>query len=153
MIIHKSLKRLVLVLAAGLFLMLTYQIVGAACCKTITDPFAGSTAYSSKTITTLSSVAWKAEVISAMGSPYGALPVIDVIGWTQWDVVEKCGVYTVEYTVRGPDYGTNKGYRAGNFQQALETCTLEHVLGNKGNHNYQEAGNSINRSVYHTALK
>jgi len=127
------------------FVMLLFQTASAGCCDT--RPFAGGTATSINGNVTISSLIWRAEVSSWQDGG----PALDKIGWTSWHVYEKCGGATIDYTERSPAYAQNTTYRANVYEQAFNSCSLSKVTGNKGYHQYEEAGyTSIYPWVHYT---
>lgn len=134
---YKLSLKLATILLSLLTLVLLYSVVSAACCAS--QSFYGSTANARKYIYTISSTIWRGDIESAMGS-YGEGPAIDSIGWTYWRVYEKCNGSVIEETDRDPMAAHNVAYQARSYQQAFNTCGGTKVAGNKGTHEFKEAG-------------
>jgi hypothetical protein len=91
---------------------------------------------------------WRAEIESWMD--YGT--VIDTLGWTSWHVYEKCNGSTVDYTVLQPVAAHNVSTQGRVYQQRIENCNGQRITGNKGYHQFEEAGySSIYPWVHYTS--
>lgn len=135
---HKKYLILMFSLVSLLVMAFWARAVFAGCCNS--GSVNGVSVYAFKENLQLDSLRWRGNIISATGSYYGSGPAIDRIGWTWWQVYEKCNGATVEWKNRVPVSEPNKSYQARSYEQRMHSCNGSKEMGNKGTHEFKDGG-------------
>ncbi|VAW42939.1 hypothetical protein MNBD_CHLOROFLEXI01-4055 [hydrothermal vent metagenome] len=105
-------------------------------------PFAGSVARSFKYHDHYEPNAWYANIESSMDN--GAGPAIDVIGWSFWNIYDKCnGAYVDDHYLNGT-VGYNVKFQGRTSAQYIANCNngSRQTVSN-GYHQFEEGSDSI----------
>lgn len=138
MIINKSKIRVAV--GSGLAILLFILLVNTLFAAFIDIPFAGSTARSFKYHDHYGPNSWYANIESSMDN--GAGPAIDVIGWSSWNIYDKCDGAYVDAHYLGGTIGRNVKFQGRTSAQYIANCSGSRQTVSNGYHQFEEGNDS-----------
>lgn len=137
---NKSKSKARMIISSFIAIVLFTLLVSTIFAAYISIPFAGSVSKSFKYHTHNAPNSWYANVESSMD--WGAGPAIDVIGWSSWNIYDKCnGAYVDAHYLNGT-VGRNVSFQGRTSAQHIANCSGSRQTVSNGYHQYEESGDS-----------